>query len=1695
MREVCGIERSHRKRESSGATSVLRAGSVLAFLFAVPRSVVATTKAKFGVRTRILSGWPSTPATAQSLEWLRDVDQDLAAEFLMNGLDDVTVQSSSIDQLLSRVGGRMHSSSARTFHELLVRNYYYAPRIETLRSIERRERKLFGSNCQEHAAWALLWPAGVAKPTAVCDASKFASELDRLASTSHADAGLSTNFTNTQLELRLRHAGSANVAVLYGSVSNEGVASLKRFLHHVKAIDAASTWQIVFRHADGPPSPNPDAAADAITGYGFELAIKSSEYKTGSDDEKDKQESSKGEEPGSNADTFEHQDGAFETDAEPVKRELNGPVELDGLLFHTLLDEYDSLNAHIWSFKDQLEAEKDTDAILKAWEIKEIGYQAVAKIKSSRTPLLQLMRLSQDFPAQVAGLARSSIPDSIRAGGNKLRRRIQEGVEGFSLNGLLVRPDHSELSLFPLVAKLQPFFVGVERMVRTGVSEVVACEMLKGSDGASAPERLNWVSPFLPSPAYHVSEDKKAKRWDANLQTMLMNFMGGLSPIRLPLYKVVFMLDPAEVADLSVAMTLMSQTPLPMSIHLVLGSDSGSTVSKANWDANLLGEAPGWLKDVGSTDENGEGTKELSISELIGAAHGLLLSGIQRTDSKENFPGSAKRAQSYLEQIFKYAKNQLGEKADGRLPDDDETRRVIKTKWLAELPSKVDKESTWEEMIQTALEPKYPLANLTKYVANLGVPIPSALVNGKLFTRTAFSVQNIFEAISMEQQVFQQAVYTRQLTRGGDVDKFIQSHGLSTAFHPDITPDLAAQGGEGTGVGKTSDPVYIQWPEKFISGLNFLQSVGKDEADGQQSRLHFLHVTVLTDLSQAFLLRVFAEHLLEPDRSSLPSKKGSDSLLFSTHWTALVEPYGPNSAGMVEFGACVSGVLSAEITTTRKLKILRFLGTAIQTVAASTAEPVLAAHVRAICELTLSRQVANDGQRQQITSNVEKQRASFVTAQGWETLPASAASAVANAAGAALWVCNGRQVVLDMATNGGTVSPRHITAFEMLEARYDLDPVKNDDDEPTSKLKSLTKWLNEDLGDSTEEISPTKHTLVASIRAEAVSTGGRERFSQPEKLFEQAPPAMRLHLPPARPNAASPIKVVGILDPLSETAQSVSAALALFGMAFNAEVNIVLNPILRHSEYPLKRYYREVIRWPSKLADGRAVADLEGGNGLVEGHAEFALATKHTLTAAVHALPTWMVTSHKAVHDMDNLRSVDVGDGKWCETTYLLRQLYTEGQAYIIGKDGWPRSAAKGLQVEVGMKGAGLHDDTLVMGNHGYFQFRGDPGVYEVALKSGVSNDTFEIATKTTLEVSSYITPPYQLRVRTRDGRTHEDLFDSEKGMLGDSQSESGIVSNLLGYFGVGLKRPQSTGKEIEVGEHLPTLHIFSVASGHLYEKLLSIMILSVRRQTKCPLHFWFIDNFLSPKFKAFIPKLAQKYNFGFDFVTYKWPSWLNPQSEKQRLIWAYKVLFLDVLFPQDVPKIIFIDADQVVRADIRELWDMDLEGKVYGWVPMGDSNPDTEGFKFWKQGYWKNHLGEKKYHIAALYVVDLIEFRRKSIGDQLRGVYNQLSRDPNSLSNLEQDLVNFAQPQVPIFSLPDEWLWCETWCSQESKPKAKTIDLCQNPLTKEPKIVMAKRIIKEWQGYHDDVQKFVDEVEAAGSDDAAAESGRKMEL
>lgn len=76
----------------------------------------------------------------------------------------------------------------------------------------------------------------------------------------------------------------------------------------------------------------------------------------------------------------------------------------------------------------------------------------------------------------------------------------------------------------------------------------------------------------------------------------------------------------------------------------------------------------------------------------------------------------------------------------------------------------------------------------------------------------------------------------------------------------------------------------------------------------------------------------------------------------------------------------------------------------------------------------------------------------------------------------------------------------------------------------------------------------------------------------------------------------------------------------------------------------------------------------------------------------------------------------------------------------------------------------------------------------------------------------------------------------------------------------------------------------------------------------------------------------------------------------------SYKILFLDVLFPLHVKKIIYVDADQVsaaqqgiadlplqiqvVRADMKELVDLDLQEAPYGYTPFCSSRTEMDGYR-----------------------------------------------------------------------------------------------------------------------------------------------------
>ncbi|CAJ0934962.1 unnamed protein product, partial [Mesorhabditis belari] len=525
------------------------------------------------------------------------------------------------------------------------------------------------------------------------------------------------------------------------------------------------------------------------------------------------------------------------------------------------------------------------------------------------------------------------------------------------------------------------------------------------------------------------------------------------------------------------------------------------------------------------------------------------------------------------------------------------------------------------------------------------------------------------------------------------------------------------------------------------------------------------------------------------------------------------------------------------------------------------------------------------------------------------------------------------------------------------------------------------------------------------------------------------------------------LDVFAVVDPLSREAQKLAPILHLLRKTVNCDIKIVMNPKAKLSELPLKRFYRYV---------AAAELQFDSAGQIAVRQARFsALPTKQLLALSVHPPEAWMIEAVSALYDLDNIQLDQVSQD--VEAVFELQNILLEGHCFDEITGGPPR----GLQFDLGNVNDPTIYDTIVMANLGYFQLKANPGAWLLQLREGKSKEIYKIQShlntdgdvddRVRIIINSFNGKVIRVRVAKNEGKEDEKLLDSGE--------EGGGIWSSLGTL---------------VGEKHETINVFSLASGHLYERFMRIMILSVMKTTKSNVKFWLLKNYLSPQFKEDLPLLAQEYGFEYQLVEYKWPRWLHQQKEKHRIMWGYKILFLDVLFPLDVQKIIFVDADQVVRSDLIELMNYGLDGNPYGYVPFCDSRQSMEGFRFWKQGYWKNHLAGRRYHISALYVVDLHKFRQIAAGDRLRGQYQGLSADPNSLSNLDQDLPNNMIHQVRIKSLPQEWLWCETWCDDESKGSAKTIDLCNNPHTKEPKLESAQRIIPEWRDYDREIKEVV---------------------
>ncbi|KAL3134029.1 hypothetical protein ABBQ32_008463 [Trebouxia sp. C0010 RCD-2024] len=1442
-----------------------------------------------------------------------------------------------------------------------------------------------------------------------------------------------------------------------------------------------------------------------LAGYGVELAIKNMEYSALDDSQV------------AAAKQAQQEAGGLE----------GGPEEVKGFLLGRLRERRPKMEQELLTFRDHLMAASSSseDQTLKVWDLKDLGLQASQRIAQASDPLRLLTHISQNFPTLAASLSRLPVNASLAAEVRSNQRSLPAGVNVMFLNGLPVDVP-SGMELYPLLERISAETRLTDMLKETTLQPEDIQSLLRLRASVTPLDSTNLRIDLAPYTHVHwindLEKDRKRYRGFSQRVTDLLmpSFPGNLPSIARNLFNAVFVVDLASPQGIGVAEAVVRAIGSKWPVRIGLLPFVPDVVQAVKQKGHAMPPTSG-------TSPSAQAAQALKLlDDSFGASACLnFLSQLQPASSHATSSGPPSLTQAQLETAFTSAWDAAaGDMTNpGAATDDLELADIEAT-------------DAWQQLQDSsgvASGSSQAVVEATQFALSRGLVTPeeegSLWLNGLMFGGVlAGPQQALMRGIYPEMQTLQEHVYFRTIEDDtADVlAQLLQLEGAVQHYNPRLLAqsssmerqDVRQQALLGAGLLPT---------QGWLARLGYLYPPGGE--DSITGITHWVCIDPDTQAGQGLLLAALEHIRAAPAANTVASRVGvlynpTDPVKEPSLLAKILQVVLDLPSRRPKLPGFVTSLLSDKTQLSRlatswdsALDLAQQAGLNLAAISSSLEEArvsELNAQLQAQAELTQkllrlpagSSAVVTNGRAVVVNSPALGLSDEF-TKEDFGLLDLYASSQQ---------MASGIGDLLDMALSQGRALPKPSQQGNSPSPSTDQDDGEGNGDDEEDELvvarlsnaallasSILATHGHAEVAERSQALGQVVDALQGShcaITDTAETLGGSH-------LDPNAFPKLGLQLPESLDSssghsrtgsgesAPASLHAQVVLNPLSKAAQRVAPILEWLRASFHVSIKVYLNPELDLSDMPLKSFYQYVL------------PEIPSAGGMPPPPAATfrSLPPRQILTLNFDAPEMWLVEPVVAEHDLDNLKLEQLGDASTLSAEFELEALMLTGRC--IDRHSRRRDLVypRGVQLHLGSPKQPHLQDTLVMSNLGYFQLKSAPGAWTLQLAPGRSRDLYSIQSsagtlghqteaetlaaipgkeyefETAVAVSSLQGKDMLLQITKRSGFEMEDVLDAADDKshtlwdrLGSWMSKPNPLSEPA--LGAGLQHVSGGGLSPEDDPN--TIHIFSVASGHMYERLQKIMILSVIRHTRNPVKFWFIKNYMSPQMKRFVPEMAAHYNFHYQFVTYKWPSFLHKQTEKQRLIWAYKILFLDVLFPLNLRKVIFCDSDQVVRGDMAELWNLDLHGAPFGFTPFCDNNKDMEGFRFWKQGFWKEHLRGKPYHISALFVVDLARFRQTAAGDQLRVTYEQLSKDPNSLSNLDQDLPNYAQHSVPIHSLAMEWLWCETWCGNATKHRAKTIDLCNNPLTKEPKLQGARRIVSEWPALDEEARSFTAQVE-----------------
>ena len=314
--------------------------------------------------------------------------------------------------------------------------------------------------------------------------------------------------------------------ILYANVASPSFWPLHQYLAKI-ATENSLRYVLRYTYSLGP-----DSRKVALSGFGVELAIKSTEYKA-------------------HDDTRVH--GEVSNDPQLVK-EAEKPDELAGFIFSKLKHSYPKFAEKLDNFHNYL---IDTDkeiATLKAWELQEISLQAVTKVLSvqKEEALTLLKDISQNFPSLARSLVKIVVEDDLKKEIVKNQYLFMNSLSlGTSDTVLFVNGlyhDVDSVDIFTLLDLVKQEFSVVNRLysLLDGDSDRIK-NFVKLDVNTDKQDFQVDIRDGAVQYINDIEHDRMYKSWPANLHEMLRpSYPGMLRNIRRNMYHLVLVLDPSK---------------------------------------------------------------------------------------------------------------------------------------------------------------------------------------------------------------------------------------------------------------------------------------------------------------------------------------------------------------------------------------------------------------------------------------------------------------------------------------------------------------------------------------------------------------------------------------------------------------------------------------------------------------------------------------------------------------------------------------------------------------------------------------------------------------------------------------------------------------------------------------------------------------------------------------------------------------------------------------------------------------------------------------------------------------------------------------------------------------------------------------------------------------------------------------------